>query len=111
MPDIPELSPAEFVDRWPEWAAGRDVVLLDVREADEIAVAALAGALWMPMNQVPQRLHELDRARPTVVMCHAGGRSRRVAEYLTAQGFSQVLNLAGGIDAWSQEVDAALPRY
>ncbi len=111
MPEIPELSPAEFVERWPEGPASNEVVLLDVREAEELAVAAVDGALWIPMNQVPQRLHELDRAQPTVVMCHAGGRSRRIAEYLTAQGFSQVFNLAGGIDAWSRQVDAAMPRY
>lgn len=111
MPDIPELRPAEFAERWPDGPGGDGVVLLDVREPQEIAAAALAGAVWIPMNQVPQRLHELDRASPTVVMCHIGGRSRRVAEYLAARGFSQVFNLAGGIDAWSQEVDAAVPRY
>lgn len=111
MPEIPELSPAEFIDRWPEGPGSGDVVLLDVREPGEIAVAALGGAVLIPMNQVPQRLHELDRAHPTVVMCHGGGRSRRVAEFLTARGFSQVYNLAGGIDAWSQQVDAAVPRY
>lgn len=111
MPEIPELSPAEFADRWPDGPVSDDVVLLDVREPDEISLAALEGAVWIPMNQVPRRLHELERACPTVVMCHGGSRSRRVAEYLAAQGFSQVFNLAGGIDAWSQEVDAAVPRY
>lgn len=111
MPDVPELSPAEFVARWPEGPADGEVVLVDVREPDEVAAAALDGAALIPMNQVPQRLHELDRARPTVVMCHGGSRSRRVAEYLTTQGFSQVFNLAGGIDAWSQQVDADVPRY
>lgn len=111
MPEVPELKPAEFAERWPDGPASAEVVLLDVREPDEIAAAPLPGAVWIPMNQVPQRLHELDRAHPTVVMCHLGGRSRRVAEYLAAQGFSEVFNLAGGIDAWSREVDADVPRY
>ncbi len=111
MRDIPELRPADFAARWPGGPTDGSVVLLDVREPGEIAAAALHGALRIPMNQVPQRLHELDRALPTVVMCHVGGRSRRVAEFLAAQGFPEVFNLAGGIDAWSQEVDAAVPRY
>jgi rhodanese-related sulfurtransferase len=111
MPGIPELSPTEFVDRWPDYARGDDVVLLDVREHDELAVAAVAGALHIPMREVPGRLADLDTQKPLVVMCHSGGRSRRVAEYLLAQGFTTIFNLRGGIDAWSTQLDSQIPRY
>jgi rhodanese-related sulfurtransferase len=111
MPGVPELSPTEFVNRWPGYASGRDVVLLDVREHDEVATAAVAGALHIPMREVPARLAELDAEKPLVVMCHSGGRSRRVAEYLLGQGFLTVFNLKGGIDAWSTQLDSEIPRY
>jgi rhodanese-related sulfurtransferase len=109
MGPVPELSPSEFRARWPQGSA--DVVLLDVREHSELAIAAVAGAVHIPMNEVPARMAELDRSRPLVVMCHAGGRSRRVAEFLRANGFERVFNLRGGIDSWSTEVDARVPRY
>jgi rhodanese-related sulfurtransferase len=111
MPGIPELSPTEFTGRWPNYARGDDVVLLDVREHDELAVAAVAGALHIPMREVPGRLAELDTQKPLVVMCHSGGRSRRVAEYLLGLGFTTVFNLRGGIDAWSTQLDSQIPRY
>jgi rhodanese-related sulfurtransferase len=63
------------------------------------------------MREVPARLAELDRNAPLVVMCHGGGRSRRVAEYLSSNGFQHVFNLRGGIDAWSTEIDPQVPRY
>ncbi len=111
MPAVAELSPAQFVDRWPPPLAEREVVLLDVRESAEVAVASVPGTLHIPMAQVPARLGELDRNRPLVVMCHGGVRSRRVAEFLLDQGFENVFNLRGGIDAWSVEVDPRVPRY
>jgi rhodanese-related sulfurtransferase len=111
MPGVPELSPAEFAARWPSYAGGDDVVLLDVREHDELAVAAVAGALHIPMREIPARLGELDAAKPLVVMCHSGGRSRRVAEFLQGHGFPNVFNLRGGIDAWSTQLDSRVPRY
>jgi rhodanese-related sulfurtransferase len=111
MPAVPELTPTEFRRRWPAHGQEGAVTLLDVREPDEIATARLAGALEIPMREVPSRLDELDRDRPLVVMCHSGGRSRRVAEFLAASGFTNVFNLRGGIDAWSLEVDSSVPRY
>lgn len=111
MPAVAELSPTEFLDRWPQPLVERDVTLVDVREARELAVASVDGALHIPMGDVPARLGELDRERPLVVMCHAGGRSRRVAQFLLGQGFEHVFNLRGGIDAWSVEVDPRIPRY
>jgi rhodanese-related sulfurtransferase len=110
MSEVPELTPEEVDRRWPE--GRRDgVVLLDVREADELELAALAGACHIPMRQVPERLAELPKSQPIVVFCHLGGRSRRVAQFLAANGFEQVFNLDGGIDAWSQSVDERVGRY
>jgi rhodanese-related sulfurtransferase len=111
MPGVPELSPTEFAARWPNYASGEDVVLLDVREHDELAVAAVPGALHIPMREIPARLAELDADKPLVVMCHSGGRSRRVAEYLLSNGFLTVFNLKGGIDAWSTQLDSHVPRH
>jgi rhodanese-related sulfurtransferase len=111
MPGVPELSPTEFAARWPDFATRSDVILLDVREHDELAVAAVTGAVHIPMREIPARLAELDADKPLVVMCHSGGRSRRVAEYLTANGFATVFNLKGGIDSWSTQLDSQIPRY
>lgn len=103
-----DLSPAEF-------AAQRDAddswQLLDVREPWEIDIVSLPDSIRIPLAEVPARLAELDRERPVAVLCHAGGRSARAAEYLGGQGFSRVANIAGGINAWSLELDDSLPRY
>ncbi len=92
-----------------------EAVLLDVRESWELeqAVIRLPGmdCTHIPMGLVPQRLAELDRTRPVVCICHHGVRSQHVAAFLSGQGFEQVYNLAGGIDAWSTQVDPAVPRY
>ena len=110
MPGVPELSPTEFAARWPDYVDG-GVVLLDVREHDELAIAAVDGAMHIPMREIPARIGELDASKPLVVMCHAGGRSRRVAEFLQGNGFPNVFNLQGGIDAWSTQLDPRVPRY
>lgn len=107
---VPELSPTELRRRWTA-EAPRETVLLDVREPEELEVAKLPEALHIPMGQVPERLADLPRDKTIVVMCHAGGRSARVAQYLLANGFDHVFNLRGGIDAWSVEVDPTIPRY
>ena len=110
MPSTPELTPTEFCSRWPE--EKRDsVTLLDVREAPEIAIASIPETLKIPMMGIPNRLDELNHDVTVVVMCHSGGRSRRVAEFLLASGFSRVFNLTGGIDAWSQEINSSIPQY
>jgi rhodanese-related sulfurtransferase len=111
MSGVPELTPTEFSERWPTNEASLEVVLLDVREHVELEVAAVPIAIHIPMREVPTRLMELDRDTPLVVMCHSGGRSRRVAEYLIGNGFTRVFNLRGGIDAWSTEIDPQVPRY
>ena len=110
MPDVPELTPTEFCERWPK-GANEEVTLLDVREPAEIEIASIPDTTTIPMMEIPNRLQELDPDATVVVMCHSGGRSRRVAEFLVGSGFNRVFNLSGGIDAWSQQVDHSVPRY
>jgi rhodanese-related sulfurtransferase len=111
MSGVPELTPTEFAKRWPAPIAEAGVVLLDVREPVELEMASVQSALHIPMRDMPSRLTELDREAPIVVMCHTGRRSSMVAQYLVGNGFSQVFNLRGGIDAWSTEIDPLVPRY
>jgi rhodanese-related sulfurtransferase len=101
-------------------ASGRHALLLDVRENDELKVAALqpqsvaaAGATLshIPMSELTSRIAELDPEQPVACLCHHGARSQRVALYLAQQGFEQVINIEGGIDAWSREIDPQIPRY
>ena len=86
-------------------------LLLDVREPFEVATCAVAGSRHIPMRQVSENLPTLPRDRPILVLCHHGGRSRRVTQFLRANGFGQATNVAGGIDAWAQHLDPAMPRY
>ena len=111
MDTVARMTPAEFTERWPDHVDDARVVLLDVREPHELALAAVAGSLHIPMGQIPGRLNELDGGKTIVVMCHGGMRSMQVAAFLCQQGFSQVASLDGGIDAWSVTVDASIPRY
>jgi rhodanese-related sulfurtransferase len=90
---------------------GEKPLVLDVREAWELQLASIPDVVHVPMNEVPARLAEFAKDAETIVMCHAGGRSMRVANYLAGQGFTNVANLAGGISAWSEMVDATVPRY
>jgi rhodanese-related sulfurtransferase len=90
---------------------GESVLILDVREPGEIAIAPFPGATHIPMGDIPSRLTELDPDRETVVVCHHGVRSAQVAMYLAQNGFERVLNLTGGIDAWSEDADPSTPRY
>jgi rhodanese-related sulfurtransferase len=87
--------------------------LLDCREPGEVATAKIDGSLHIPMRETPTRLAELpaDKAAHIVVHCHHGGRSLRVTQFLRQQGFENAQNMAGGIDAWSLEIDPAVPRY
>jgi len=92
--------------------AGADgFLLLDCRKPEELALAALPGAVHIPMDEIPRRVNELDPEQEIVVFCHHGRRSYSVAAWLMNQGFDSVLSLAGGIDAWSERVDPTVPRY
>jgi rhodanese-related sulfurtransferase len=93
--------------------ADSDFLLLDCRERDEFETARIDGSLLIPMGELPERIAELEphRERSIVVHCHHGGRSMRVTQWLREQGYSQTQNMAGGIDAWSQQIDDSVPRY
>jgi rhodanese-related sulfurtransferase len=92
-----------------QFAAG--ALLLDVREPAELAVSSLPGATAIPMRDLPAALEQLPRDRDILVLCHHGGRSAMVTRFLRAQGFARATNVAGGINAWSEQVDPELPRY
>src|SRR6478735_7987442 len=107
-PDAVALAQAQAARATP-------LVLLDVREPWEVAVAAIdvpgAAVRFIPMREVPSRLAELDPAQPVVCFCHHGARSAQVVAFLERAGFASAYNLAGGIDAWSRDVDPGVPRY
>ncbi|MEO8016737.1 MAG: rhodanese-like domain-containing protein [Pseudomonadota bacterium] len=105
---IREISVEELKERRDR---GENPLVLDVREDWELQLASIPGVVHVPMNELPARLSELSPANETIVMCHAGGRSMRVAHFLAKQGFTDVANLSGGISAWSQLVDATVPQY
>jgi rhodanese-related sulfurtransferase len=106
---VKELSPREFLERR---AGGASLTLLDVREDWEIALAPVPSEhVHIPMPEIQQRLGELDAQKETVVICRSGGRSAQVAEFLAARGFTSVFNLAGGILAWSRDLDPKIPQY
>ncbi len=104
---IPQMTVKELKRRKD---AGEDLFILDVREPFEYQIAQIGGKL-IPLNDVPQRLNEIPREREIIVQCKSGGRSQRVAELLKQQGYPSVVNLAGGILAWSDEIDPAVPKY
>lgn len=111
VPQLHVRDVAEVVQRH----AAQGVTLLDVREPWELDTARLAlpGAqlATIPMNELPQRLAELDRAQLILGLCHHGVRSRQCVAYLLQQGYPHTYNIAGGIDAWSRDVDPLVPRY
>ena len=74
-------------------------------------MASLEGALHIRMQEIPQRLDELDKNQTILCMCHSGGRSAQVAQFLTEQGFDKVFNVTGGIDAWALDINPQIPRY
>jgi adenylyltransferase/sulfurtransferase len=92
--------------------AGDDVQIIDVREANEYAIARIPNSIHIPLAQVTGRMSEIDPKRETVVHCKMGGRSAKAIEALTRAGFTGKLsNLKGGITAWSNEVDPSVPKY
>jgi rhodanese-related sulfurtransferase len=101
-------------DRLSAWLKDQDrrkPLLLDVRESWELQTCRIPEAIHVPMRQIPARLNELDTEADTVVICHHGVRSMRVAQFLEQQNFTRVYNLTGGVDAWARTVDPAMPTY
>ena len=102
------IEPRALADRIQR---GDALVLLDVREPDEVALCSIRGSLSIPMGSVPARRGELDPQAEIDCICHHDVRSARVAGWLASQGFGRVLNLVGGIDRWAEDVDPAMTRY
>lgn len=86
-------------------------LLLDVREPWEFETARIEGSTLIPMRSIPNRIQELDPERETIVICHHGIRSSMVARFLENQGFTNVVNLSGGVDAWARDVDLKMVTY
>ena len=105
-----QISPAQLAQRLSD-AHQPAPLLLDVREAWELEICRIEGSVAMPMGSVPARFPELDRDRETVVICHHGGRSAQVCMFLERQGFSNVINLAGGVAGWAAQVDPRMAQY
>lgn len=112
---IDQVQPAQLQDWMASQAPHGPTVVLDVREVWEIETACVTAQgfelLKIPMHAIPPRLQELQRDQPIACLCHHGGRSMQVAAFLVQQGFSHVANIAGGIHAWSLQVDATVPTY
>lgn len=106
-PDYANITPRRLKERL---EAGEDLELLDVREPWEFNLARIEGSRLVPMNDLSERVSELDPELETVVICHHGLRSAYVTRALERSGFQNVSNLQGGLDAYSQ-VDASVPRY
>jgi len=104
-----QLNVRELAD-WLADTSREPPLVLDVREPWEIEKASLAGITAIPMREIPARAAELPREREIVAVCHHGGRSMQVAMFLEQQGL-RLHNLTGGMDAWSREIDPAVPRY
>jgi rhodanese-related sulfurtransferase len=85
--------------------------LIDVREPWEWQLTRIEGSRWIPLREVAARCGEIDRTHPTVIICHHGMRSLQVVAFLQRQGFDNLHNLAGGLDAWARQVDPALAVY
>jgi len=106
---VPELDPTEVARKLR--TTPEKVLLLDVREPFERELAAIHPSVHIPMGDIPSKADEIPRDRELIVYCHGGTRSMMVAGFLENLGFTQVANLAGGIDAWSLQVDGSIPRY
>ncbi len=112
---IAQVRPVDLAHWLDGMRAHGEPVVLDVREPRELQTASVKAdgfaLVTIPMGVIPPRLAELDPKRPVACLCHHGGRSMQVAHFLSNRGFEHVANIAGGINAWSAEVDPSVPRY
>jgi rhodanese-related sulfurtransferase len=102
------LSPEELKERM---ARGDGLEIIDVREVEEYEIARIEGTRLLPLSRFPEWAGTLNPESEIVFMCHHGIRSAQVCRYLAREGFGKLYNLAGGIDAWSCDVDRSVPRY
>jgi Rhodanese-related sulfurtransferase len=108
MAEIQQITAHELAQRL---AAGDDVQLLDVREDWEYAFNRIPGSRLCPMSRLPEWAATLDPSQEYILYCHHGIRSMHACAYLQSRGFTRLVNLIGGIDAWSREVDPSVPLY
>ncbi|MBF2000757.1 MAG: rhodanese-related sulfurtransferase [Synechococcales cyanobacterium C42_A2020_086] len=110
---IPQISVQELASRMADAPAG--LQLIDVREPEELAIAQIDGFMNLPLSQFAvwseQIQTHLDPTAETIVLCHHGIRSAQMCQWLQQQGFTQVRNVVGGIEAYAVEVDSTIPRY
>ena len=90
---------------------GKPHMLLDIREPQEVEICAIDGSVHIPMNTLPANLARVPKDQPVVVMCHMGGRSWQVTQWLRAQGYENAVNLDGGISAWAADIDPKMATY
>jgi rhodanese-related sulfurtransferase len=107
--DIPLQIGVEDLDGMRQ--AGTAMALLDVREPWEVEICRIEGSIDIPLGDLQERVGELPRDRPLVVMCHHGGRSAHATAWLRRNGFDNATNLEGGIDAWAREIDQTMKVY
>jgi rhodanese-related sulfurtransferase len=115
---IAQIRPAAFA-QWLATQSDSSPLVLDVREPWEVSTASIQpianapafDVLFMPMQNIPQRLNELPQDRTIACLCHHGIRSQQVAAFLRHRGFENVINISGGIDAWSRELDTSVAAY
>ena len=108
---IPQIS---VTDLKAKLDAGEDFVLVDVREQDEYEIARIPGSILLPLSVLPEKWDEVlgkYKDKEIVIHCKKGARSQRACEFLATQGFKNVINVAGGITAWSDQVDPTVPKY
>jgi rhodanese-related sulfurtransferase len=105
-----QITP-QLLQRWLADTGRKPPVLLDVREPWEYQTCRIEGSTLAPMNTIPARVQELDSDTETVVICHHGARSFQVAVFLERNGFSNLYNLQGGVNAWADQVEPTMPRY
>jgi rhodanese-related sulfurtransferase len=109
QPQMAEITATELKQRLDN---GEDIQIVDVREPHEVAVAKIPDTIHIPLGQIVNRMSEIDPNKETVVHCKMGGRSARAIMALKQSGFAgNLINLKGGITAWSNEVDPSVPKY
>ena len=112
---IDQIRPGQLAQWLQSVRAHGDPVVLDVREPHELQIASVRAdgftLLTIPMGTIPARMDELDPEQPIACLCHHGVRSMQVAAFLQSHGFVHVVNIAGGIDAWTAELDPSIAVY
>ncbi|MGD2019015.1 MAG: rhodanese-like domain-containing protein [Planctomycetota bacterium] len=105
------IEPISAADLKARLDAGDELVLLDVRQPEELEICALPGVTHIPLGELSVRHHELDPEAETVCICHHGIRSANAAAGLASVGFERLLNLTGGVERWARDVDPSMARY